>query len=205
MKKENAALLFLVVTHVAGLIGLNIEAVRSFFLFFTPFNLILSFAIVLYFHEDWKRSVVSLLMVWGILGFFIEVLGVKTGFPFGTYEYGHGLGVKLFEVSLVMTVNWATMLYCSHVVARQWVTNKAWRILIASAIMTGIDVVIEPVSGSLEMWHWAGGEAPAINFLGWFVFSILMHILGINFNLKNKIAAGYLVIMFVFFSINNFL
>ena len=42
-------------------------------------------------------------------GLGIEVLGVRTGWPFGVYEYDASLGVQLFGVPLIVPCAWVMM------------------------------------------------------------------------------------------------
>ena len=63
--------------------------------------------------------------------FIIEIIGVKTGIPFGTYEYDPArLGPTLLQVPLLIPFAWFMMLYPSWLVVndlahfRFWLTNK---------------------------------------------------------------------------------
>ena len=38
-----------------------------------------------------------------------EILGVKFGVIFGDYEYGSALGLKIFDVPLLIGANWAIL------------------------------------------------------------------------------------------------
>jgi len=53
---------------------------------------------------------ISLIAV-SIIGFLIEVIGVKTGYIFGRYYYGQSLGYHLLSVPLLIGLNWGVLLY----------------------------------------------------------------------------------------------
>ena len=42
-----------------------------------------------------------------LIGFIFEIIGVKTGLIFGHYKYCNGLGTKVFDVPLIISLNWA--------------------------------------------------------------------------------------------------
>ena len=49
----------------------------------------------------------------------IEVVGVKTHWPFGTYHYSHTLGVQLFGVPLLVPFAWMMLTYPILLAARR--------------------------------------------------------------------------------------
>ena len=53
-----------------------------------------------------KGKLLYFLFFIGILGFFYEVLGVKIGILFGSYNYTNVFNIKLFSVPLVMISAW---------------------------------------------------------------------------------------------------
>ena len=86
------------VFYLVGIIGMSIPSIRPFFQALTPFHLLLSLGILLLFHADWNKSFMVFSIMAFVIGFGSEVMGVHTGFPFGNYEYGDVLGIKVFEV-----------------------------------------------------------------------------------------------------------
>ena len=52
------------------------------------------------------------------LGFFIEVIGVKTGFIFGSYYYGAAMGIKILAVPLLIGLNWSILVYSTSLVVQ---------------------------------------------------------------------------------------
>ena len=57
-------------------------------------------------------------------GFFIELIGVETGWPFGVYEYDPSLGPQLISVPLVVPFAWAMIAHPILCVARR--VTKNW-------------------------------------------------------------------------------
>ncbi|MES2515602.1 MAG: carotenoid biosynthesis protein, partial [Bacteroidota bacterium] len=77
----------------------------------------------------------------GVLGFFIEVLGVKTEIIFGSYYYGKALGLKFFAVPILIGVNWAVLLYSTAQLSK--FKNDMANALFGAALMVGLDFFIE--------------------------------------------------------------
>jgi putative membrane protein len=124
-----------------------------------------------------KAAAFARLLAAAMLGFAAEVLGVAYGFIFGGYVYTDALAPRLFEVPLVMISAWAVLLAYVVEMLRSF-DLPAWaRIVTASAWMTSIDLVIDPLAANqLGYWRWmeAGPYygVPLHNFAGWFAVSL---------------------------------
>ena len=107
----------------------------------------------------------------GGLGFAIELVGVRTGRPFGHYHYGAGLGPMLGSVPLLAAGAWAMMARPAWVVAGWLDPRAAVRIPLAAGALTAWDVFLDPRMAADGYWTWPGGGryegVPASNFLGW--------------------------------------
>ncbi len=136
-----------------------------------PLLLALAGGLLLVFAPASERPV---LLIAGLVGFGAEILGVKTGFPFGAYAYTTVLFPHLFGVPLVLIAAW--LILFSYV--RQMVTQP----LAGAAWMTAIDLVIDPLAAhSLGFWEWEQGgwyyDIPWTNFAGWFFVCLLLFLL----------------------------
>ena len=125
------------------------------------------------------------------LGFFIplffEYVGVRTGFPFGEYDYTGLLGPRVFRtVPVVIPIIWSLMFYGVYSVTHLWGENRkgwagdSWFASIARAVLAGFlmvawDLVADPLAVSDGYWVWhANGRyfgIPLSNFFGWFLTS----------------------------------
>lgn len=52
-------------------------------------------------------------------GYLIELIGINTGWPFGTYTYSHTLGLQIAGVPLVVPFAWVMMAHPILVAARR--------------------------------------------------------------------------------------
>jgi uncharacterized membrane protein len=195
----------LVMAYVAGLIGLHVPVAAPLFKLLTPLNLLASLAALLYFHTDWRPSFYFYIALALLTGFFVEVLGVKTGYIFGgPYAYGAGLGPTLLNVPPVIAVNWLLLTYAFGSLC----DRLPWRVYVKAAIaatsMVALDVLIEPVAIDLDFWTWFGRPIPIQNYVGWWLVSaVLLSIwYGLPFRKTNRAAALLVGLQLLFFAGN---
>lgn len=193
--------------HIAGVIGLSIEETRALFQLLTPFNLLTTAAIVLHFESNKGLKYGLFILITFLIGFFVEVAGVKTGLIFGEYSYGKTLGYKIFDVPLAIGLNWVVLIYCTAHQTRQ-IFDKLWaRVILGATIMTLLDFIIEPVAIAYDFWNWETITIPIQNYGAWFIVSALLHLL---FNKlmpdsNNSLAIKLLYIQAGFFVLLNFI
>jgi len=204
---ERNAFLLLTAMHVAGIIGLSFNESRALFQMLTPFNLIATAAILLHFEKEKNSKYLLFILITFLLGYGVEVIGVKTGVIFGEYTYGKTLGMKVLDVPLTIGINWIVLIYLTRGVAAKLTHSKVLIVLIASTLMVLLDLLIEPVAIRFDFWQWEQGIIPIKNYLGWFFLSCLIQAVGLKiFPLSNnRLYLRLLVLEFVFFAALNIL
>ena len=131
---------------ISGIIGIQSEGYTDWFLSATPLNLLLSFLILIVNLNTFKKSYFIAFFIPFVLGFITEALGVNYGLIFGSYEYGNNLGYKVWGVPVIICINWALLTAITADIA-SFASRFVWmRAFIGSALMTGLDVIIEAVS-----------------------------------------------------------
>ena len=106
-------------------------------------------------------------------GFLIELMGLKTGWPFGTYEYDPSLGPQLFDVPLVVPFAWAMIAHPILCAARRVAGN--WVFLYGGFGLMAYDLFLDPQMVTAGRWTWevTGShvpftpEVPLSNAFGW--------------------------------------
>ncbi|MBS7566213.1 carotenoid biosynthesis protein [Mucilaginibacter sp. Bleaf8] len=139
-----------------------------------------------------------------LAGFMAEWIGVHTHIIFGNYNYGATLGTKVFDIPLMIGVNWFTLVYGTGVLLqRSRLKNVFARIITGAVLLVLLDLLIEPVAIKFDYWNWTGGVIPLKNYRDWFGLSILLLALfeWFNFKKQNIVAPVLLVVEFVFFGI----
>ncbi|MFO8233898.1 MAG: carotenoid biosynthesis protein [Bacteroidales bacterium] len=191
---------FLVIIYLVGLVGISVNSLRPMYVYLTPITLLISAMILLAFHEPWNRKFLFSVLIIFLGSFLIEYLGASTGAVFGNYEYQETLGLKLFNVPLVIGINWLLVVYSSYYIASYLVKNKYLRLLAGGGLLLVFDLLLEPVAVKLDMWSWGGGEVPVQNYLAWFIIGIAFMSLFVVLKLKlNNKVAGYLYFIMVGF------
>jgi putative membrane protein len=208
---EVKAIGFVIILYVVGVAGSAIPFTRELFMILTPVVLLLSFAILLWFHVpgfDNKTTIIFTIIF--LSGFLVEVAGVKTGQIFGAYSYGKGLGPKLFDTPLMIGLNWVLLVYCTSAIFEKIPAGSLVKITMASLLMVLYDLVMEQVAPKMDMWGFDGGTAPLRNYISWFILALIFHsilrIAGIR--ITNRLAplifycqGIFFIILFVIFKI----
>ncbi len=197
--RTSAALLLTV--HGFGLLGLLMPWSRPWFEAATPLSLLLSAALLLYFHQDWRSAFLAFVAVAVLTGFLIEVAGVQTQAIFGAYTYQGSLGWKVLEVPLVIGVNWLMLVYAAGALWAPLRLHFLLKSLGAAALMTGMDYLIEPLAIAHHYWAWTEGAIPWQNYLGWFAVSFALQIVfyTLPFRKENPLAKYIIGIQAAFF------
>lgn len=185
-----------------GIIGHLLSPLLNIMKVLTPITLLLTGSVVLFTsYKSSKNNFLVWALVTYIITFALEVVGVKTSLIFGEYFYGNTLGLKLFEVPLIIGFNWVFVILGSISIASLVSKNNFTMALISAVISVLFDYVLEPVAIKLDYWQWAGNSIPTQNYIAWFSIA-LISVLIFNYlkvNVKSKIAVHYLLIQFVFF------
>lgn len=195
----------LAIFYTVGIIGLSSPEFSSIFLVLTPLNLLLTTGVLIGLNRDFSGSFWTVLVIIFLVGFGAEVAGVHSGLLFGEYSYGSALGIKLFDVPLIIGLNW----FLLAIIARgstQFVSNKMWaQVFLSALLMTGLDFLIEPVAVKLDFWSWENSVIPIQNYVMWFIVSLgVQGCLGI---LQQKIDKQVSIVIFgiqvLFFTVLN--
>ncbi len=117
-KKLALAVFVLVVLHIVGFYGLAFSANPGWFRSLSALNLIITGGLLFSFHKTWNWSFGGFAVVVLLAGFFAEIIGVHTGLLFGDYTYGQSLGFKLWNILLIIAVNWLILVYSTGVLVQ---------------------------------------------------------------------------------------
>lgn len=204
--KVNLIIILLFILHFVGGVALSMDSVKSVFLTLTPFNLTLTFVLLIWGNEDFSFNFFKVISVLFLIGFFVEVLGVYSGLLFGEYHYGKTLGFQFLGVPLIIGVNWVLLVVSSFAVSSYFVSNSILTVVLSSVIMVLLDLMIEPVAIRLDFWHWQAEVIPLQNYLMWFLVALLMNwILTFNrFKFNVKLGFGLLISQVLFFTLQSF-
>lgn len=192
--------LILVIVHVSGIIGIQTEY-KDLFLMCTPFNLLLSIGLLFWNHGEFQKSFFIFSAVTFLSGYFIEVIGIKSGIIFGHYIYGETLGFKILDVPVIIGINWLMLIYIVGVICNRFNFSGLIKSLLGATLLTTLDFFIEVVAIKYDFWKWANYTPSIQNFVAWFVVSFILLLLfhSMSFNKNNKLAQALFIIQLVFF------
>lgn len=191
--------------HIAGFIGLQLEASQSLFKALVPFHLLSCLVLLLLFQEQWNSKTLIFCVITYLVGFFIEALGVHTGLIFGQYQYGETLGWKIIDIPLVIGVNWLILIFCTGILLHEWYQNPWLKATIGATLIVAIDFLIEPVAIRLDFWDWTYHQIPLQNYIAWYIvaFGLLCLFYNLSFPKHNRIAVLLLICQALFFAAHN--
>ncbi len=193
---------FLYLIFTVGIIGHIFKPLLNIMLWLTPFTLFLTGSVVLFYsYKSSRNKFLIWLLITYLITFILEVVGVKTSLIFGDYNYGNTLGLKVFEVPLIIGFNWVFVILGSISVSQLISKNNIIIAIFSASISVLFDYVLEPVAIKLNYWQWADNIIPVQNYIAWFFIALISVLIFsyLRVNVKSKIGLHYLVIQFVFF------
>ncbi len=107
----------------------------------------------------------------------IEIVGVRTDWPYGAFEYTIQLGPMLFgEVPLALPLFFIPLVLNAYLltllVLGDWAENPIARLTTAIAAVVGIDLVLDPAAVAIGFWAFESGiyyGVPVSNYVGWLI------------------------------------
>lgn len=190
--------------YTVGVIGHLIDFTLPLMKILTPFTLLLTGGVVLFFSQ---KSSDNKLLFWVIITysitFTLEVIGVKTGSIFGNYSYGKTLGLNLFEVPLIIGFNWVLVVMGAIKLSKKLFNDYFFIALFTGIFSVIFDFFLEPIAIRLDYWSWEGNHVPLQNYIAWFVIAFMFSILfqKMKITINSTLAEKYFLTQLTFFII----
>jgi putative membrane protein len=113
-------------------------------------------------------------------GLGIELLGSRTGWPFGEYFYTSQLQPQILGVPMIVPLAWLMMAYPSLLLARSLTTR--WVVPLAAVGLTTWDFFLDPQMVGEGYWVWQDPEPalpgipgiPLQNYGGWLIGTLVL-------------------------------
>lgn len=206
MKQRKELIWLAVLVLVYAIVVLGTLAYGSEVLVLTPVVLLAAAFISGLFHPEMDGRFIAYIFIVFLAGFALSAVGAATGSIFGGYFYGNNLGVKLFDVPIIIGVYWLLLSYCSSV----WISNlsktvgslntSVGKALLASLVMVSVDVLMEQVAQAGDFWYWKNQLVPVQNYTAWFAFSFAFNYLfqRMEIDTRNPMAKWVLLLHVLF-------
>jgi putative membrane protein len=167
MTQKSIIIIILYSVGLCGILWYNADLLLSL----TPVNLLISAILIL--PKEKSPSFLSISSVIVLLGMCVEIIGVSSGIPFGTYHYGQNLGPLLAGVPLIIGLNWWMLAYISWTMVYPYFNQGLARILVSGVLMLVIDFLMEKIAHQLDFWYWATDSVPWQNYLSWYLIGVM--------------------------------
>ena len=196
----------LIIFHMVGLVGIMLPNFKDLILSLSFLNLLLAFVVILLGEDESKPILMKFLLIAFVIGLTVELIGVHTGLLFGDYKYGFNLGPKLWDVPLVIGINWGVLTVTAASVTHSLKLPHTLKIILNAIILVIFDFVMEPVAMKSDFWSWNNNSIPFFNYVCWFFIAVILQL--IYFAMRkpnsNKVFNALFFIQFIFFIILNF-
>lgn len=118
-----------------------------------------------------RRALLMATLAFGV-GLGVELLGSRTGFPFGQYSYATAPAPTLLTVPLLVPLGWFALTLAATLLAG----GRPW---LAGLLLVAWDVGLEPLMTAQSYWRWSDpaplwAGAPVQNFLGWWAVGAVL-------------------------------
>ena len=196
---KNISIFIVWLINVSGFFGILSDQ-KEFFLSSTPYVLTIALFLLIVNNSIDKKFLIRLFFIF-LLGLTVEIIGVNFSIFFGEYKYGNNLGIKIFDVPIVIGFNWVLLIVLTGNFADRIFPKSILRkVLFGSTIMILLDLLIEISAPKLDYWEFANHPVPFSNYLWWFIFSVIFHLIyQSNTNKEFIVSTNILVIHFLFF------
>lgn len=186
--------------HLTALLGFYL-GYQDWFLSKTPINMGVYTLLLFVIFPISSTTNYRFFIISFLIGMASEWVGVHTTWLFGSYTYGSNLGPKIFEVPLLIGVNWAVLSIITANIVRVKVKNNYSASFLAAGLMVLLDIVMEKAAPELGFWSFTAGVVPLKNYISWFGIALLIQlIIGPQFKKGNSLfSLNLLLSQFVFF------
>ena len=198
---KNFSIFIVWLINVSGFFGILSDQ-KEFFLSSTPYVLTMTLFLLIVNNTIDKKFLLRLFFIF-LLGLTVEIVGVNFSIFFGEYKYGNNLGIKIFDVPIVIGFNWVLLIILTGNFAHKiFPKSIIFRVLTGSTMMILLDLLIEISAPKLDYWEFANHPVPFSNYLWWFIFSVLFHFI-YQSNIKKEyiVSINILIIHFLFFGL----
>lgn len=128
-----------------------------------------------------------------LYSYFIEIVGVETGFPYGQFQYGIELGPMILgKIPLGLPVFFIPLVVNAYLLILLLFPGRTEklvpRILAVIGTVLFLDLVLDPAAVAISFWSYSQGlyyGVPLSNYLGWMI-SATVAVLLLDFSLDRR-------------------
>ena len=127
-----------------------------------------------------RKAEIGLSMIM-LYAYVIEFVGVKTGWPYGSFEYLVELGPMILGVPIGLPLFFIPLVLNAYLLVNLFdIKNRVKRFFTSLGLVLLVDGVLDPAAVSLGIWKYSTGffyGVPLSNFLGWILSASIVLII----------------------------
>jgi putative membrane protein len=176
--------------HLSAIVGISM-GFQEWFIPKTPLNLLIIAVLLVINFPITNKLTLTISVVFIVVSFFVEWVGVHFGFLFGSYRYGENLGIKFFGVPPLIGINWMVLIFCTAAIANKIAKQTFLKVVAGATLMVFIDFFIETSAPPFDFWIWELEAAPLRNYVSWFFVSLILHAVYHRFKIKGDFVFSF--------------
>jgi putative membrane protein len=119
----------------------------------------------------WKKGLLTIFFL-SLYAFFIETVALKTGFPYGEFEYKESLSTQLTGgLPWPVLFAWPPLVLSAIAIAGRFWQRNLFIAFGSVLILVIYDLLFDPIAVALNFWKYTEGGfyfgVPLSNFAGW--------------------------------------
>lgn len=131
------------------------------------------------------QRALAMLAVLTVYTYSIEIIGIQTGIPYGSFSYEIALGPMIAGVPIILPILFIPLAVNAYLLAlklnatliRSGYPIRNSQILTAVIVLISIDLILDPAAVALGFWAFYGGgafyEVPLSNYTGWLLSALI--------------------------------
>lgn len=186
------AVLVLMLIYMASLIGFTTPHQQAWYLYYTPYFLLLNLVMLLVYQRVWNRHLVFFGGIVLITAALVEGIAVKTNALYGNYFFGASLGYQIAAVPIIIPIYWLVIITSTAILAAKIAPKSSvGRVLLGTGLTLGLILLIQQVASRLDFWHLAPTQIWQYALVQGIV-ALVLHFLFIHWKVSsNNRIAGY--------------
>ena len=177
---------------MASLIGFTTPHQQAWYLYYTPYFLLLNLVMLLVYQRVWNRHLVFFGGIVLITAALVEGIAVKTNALYGNYFFGASLGYQIAAVPIIIPIYWLVIITSTAILAAKIAPKSSvGRVLLGTGLTLGLILLIQQVASRLDFWHLAPTQIWQYALVQGIV-ALVLHFLFIHWKVSsNNRIAGY--------------
>ncbi|MFK7798856.1 MAG: carotenoid biosynthesis protein [Aureispira sp.] len=147
------AVIVLMIVYMASLIGFTTPHQQAWYLYYTPYFLLLNLVILLLYQRQWNRYAGFFGGIVLITTALVEGVAVYTNTLYGNYSFGASLGYPIAGVPIILPIYWLIIIGSTAILTAKVVPKSSvGRILIGTGLTLTLTITIQQVANRLNFW-----------------------------------------------------